>query len=111
MVLDLYGILAIELFELLDGSIVFNEIAPRPHNSFHWTINGCNSSQFDILVRTICGLPVKDVICNGKWEMTNLIGNDVNNMSLYEDQNYILHIYGKKEVKNGRKMGHITYPI
>ena len=75
--LNLYGVLAIELFELLDGSIIFNEIAPRPHNSFHWTLNGCHSSQFDILVRTICGLPVKDVECNGKWEMINLIGQDV----------------------------------
>ena len=109
--LNLYGVLAIELFELLDGSIVFNEIAPRPHNSFHWTLNGCNSSQFDILVRTICGLPVKDVYCNGKWEMTNLIGQDVNNVNLYKDQNYILHIYGKKNLKAGRKMGHFNKNI
>jgi len=109
--LNLYGVLAIELFELLDGSIVFNEIAPRPHNSFHWTLNGCDSSQFDILVRTICGLPVKDVNCNGKWEMTNLIGQDVNNINLYKDQNYILHIYGKKNIKAGRKMGHFNKNI
>ena len=54
--LNFYGILAIELFELVDGSIIFNEIAPRPHNSFHWTIDGCDNSQFDILVRSICGL-------------------------------------------------------
>ena len=109
--LNLYGVLAIELFELLDGSIVFNEIAPRPHNSFHWTLNGCNSSQFDILVRTICGLPVKDVECNGKWEMTNLIGEDVNNFNLYNDQDYILYIYGKNNVKAGRKMGHFNRNI
>ena len=109
--LNFYGVLALELFELLDGSIVFNEIAPRPHNSFHWTLNGCNSSQFDILIRTICGLPVKDVKCNGKWEMTNLIGQDVNNIHLFKDQNYILHIYGKKYVKTGRKMGHYNKNI
>ena len=109
--LNLYGVVAIELFELLDGSIVFNEIAPRPHNSFHWTLDGCNSSQFDILIRTICGLPVKDVFCNGKWEMTNLIGQDVNNVNLYKDQNYILHIYGKNNVKAGRKMGHFNKNI
>ena len=109
--LNLYGVLAIELFELLDGSIVFNEIAPRPHNSFHWTLNGCNNSQFDILVRTICGLPVKDVKCNGKWEMTNLIGQDVNNMNLYKDQNNLLYIYGKKNIKPGRKMGHFNINI
>ena len=109
--LNLYGLIAIELFELLDGSIVFNEIAPRPHNSFHWTLNGCSSSQFDILIRTICGLPVKDVNYNGKWEMTNLIGQDVNNVNLYNDQNHILHIYGKNNVKAGRKMGHYNKNI
>ena len=109
--LDFYGVLAIELFELLDGSIVFNEIAPRPHNSFHWTLNGSNISQFDILIRTMCGLPVKDVEANGKWEMINLIGQDVNDISIYEDQNYILHIYGKKNVKAGRKMGHYNRNI
>ncbi len=109
--LDFYGVLAIEFFELFDGSIVFNEIAPRPHNSFHWTLDGCNTSQFDILVRTICGLPVKDVKSNGKWEMTNLIGNEVKNYNLYKDQNYILNIYGKKNVKTGRKMGHYNKNI
>ena len=109
--LNLYGVLAIELFELLDGRFVFNEIAPRPHNSFHWTLNGCNISQFDILVRTICGLPVKDVECNGKWEMTNLIGQDVNNNNVYKDQNFILHIYGKKHLKAGRKMGHYNRKV
>ena len=109
--LNLCGVLAIELFELLDGSIVFNEIAPRPHNSFHWTLNGCNNSQFDILVRTICGLPVKDVDCNGKWEMTNLLGQDINNIDIYKDQNYIIHIYGKKNVKVNRKMGHYNRNI
>ena len=109
--INLYGLIAIELFELLDGSIVFNEIAPRPHNSFHWTLNGCSSSQFDILIRTICGLPVKDVNYNGKWEMTNLIGQDVNNVNLYNDQNHILHIYGKNNVKAGRKMGHYNKNI
>ena len=56
----------------------------------------------------MCGLPVKDVESNGKWEMINLIGQDVNNISIYEDQNYILHIYGKKNVMPGRKMGHLT---
>ena len=109
--LNIVGIIAVEMFVLKDESILVNEIAPRPHNSFHWTLNGCNSSQFDILVRTICGLPVKDVDCNGKWEMTNLIGQDVNNINLYKDQNYILHIYGKKNVKAGRKMGHYNRNI
>ena len=110
--LNFYGILAVELFELVDGNIVFNEIAPRPHNSFHWTIDGCDNSQFDILVRTICGLTVKDVSSNGKWEMTNIIGDDVNNLiNVYNNQNYLLNLYGKKNTKPGRKMGHYNKKI
>ena len=110
--LGLYGIIAVELFELFDGNIIFNEIAPRPHNSFHWTLNGCDNSQFDILVRTICGLPVKDVKSNGKWEMFNLIGNFEDTVDhLYDDQDYITFLYGKKETKIGRKMGHINHRI
>jgi len=110
--LNFYGILAIELFELVDGSIIFNEIAPRPHNSFHWTLDGCENSQFDILIRTICGLPVKNVKCNTRWEMKNIIGNDANNLSeIYNNQNYLLNLYGKKNIKAGRKMGHYNRQI
>ncbi len=110
--LNFYGVLAIELFELLDGSILFNEMAPRPHNSFHWTMDGCDNSQFDILIRTICGLPVKDVECNGKWEMTNLIGEEVKNIgNIINNQEYILHLYNKKQIKPGRKMGHYNKRI
>ncbi len=110
--LNFYGILAIELFELLDGSILFNEIAPRPHNSFHWSMDGCDNSQFDILIRTICGLPVKDVKCNGKWEMTNIIGEEINNLEqIINNQDYILHLYNKKQLKPGRKMGHYNTKI
>ena len=110
--LNFYGILAIELFELTDGSLIFNEIAPRPHNSFHWTIDACNNSQFDILIRAICGLPVENINCKGKWEMTNLIGEDIKHLDkIYNDQNYLLNIYGKKSIKSGRKMGHYTKQI
>ena len=110
--LDFYGVLAVELFELLDGSILFNEIAPRPHNSFHWTMDGCDNSQFDILIRTICGLPVKDVECSGKWEMTNLIGEEVKNIgNIINNQDCILHLYNKKQTKPGRKMGHYNKRI
>mgnify|MGYP005752015345 FL=1 len=110
--LNFYGVLAIELFELLDGSILFNEIAPRPHNSFHWSMDGCDNSQFDILIRTICGLPVKDVACNGKWEMTNIIGEEIDSIGdIINNQNYILHLYGKKQARPGRKMGHYNAKI
>ena len=107
-----YGVLAIELFELIDGTLIFNEIAPRPHNSFHWTINACNNSQFDVLIRTICGLPVEDINCNGKWEMTNLIGEDIKHLDeIYKNQKYLVNIYGKKSIKLGRKMGHYTKQV
>ena len=110
--LNFYGVLTIELFELLDGSILFNEIAPRPHNSFHWSMDGCDNSQFDILIRTICGLPVKDVESNGKWKMTNIIGEEVNNIwNIINNQDYILHLYGKKQTTPGRKMGHYNTKI
>ena len=110
--LNFYGILAIELFELGDGSLMFNEIAPRPHNSFHWTIDACNNSQFDILIRTICGLPVENINCNGKWEMINLIGEDINHLDkVYKNPNYLINIYGKRSIKSGRKMGHYTRQI
>tara|TARA_B110001452_G_scaffold171314_1_gene143390 strand:+ start:107 stop:1195 length:1089 start_codon:yes stop_codon:yes gene_type:complete len=110
--LNFYGILAIELFEHIDGQYIFNEIAPRPHNSFHWTMEGCENNQFDILVRTICGLPVKDVTCQDKWEMTNIIGEDINDLiPIYSEQDYSINIYGKKTVKPGRKMGHYSKRI
>lgn len=110
--LGFYGLITIELFELEDGNIFFNEIAPRPHNSFHWTLDGCSSSQFDILIRTICGLPVQNVISNGKWEMTNIIGKHDNLLKeICNDQNYKLYLYGKKQAKAGRKMGHTNFKV
>ena len=82
----------INLITKFSYNIFFNEIAPRPHNSFHWTLDGCSSSQFDILIRTICGLPVKNVISNGKWEMTNIIGQYDNMVrEICNDQNYKLY--------------------
>ena len=92
--LNFYGILALEFFELENGTLVFNELAPRPHNSFHWTIEACNNSQFDILLKTICGLPVKNVNCAETWEMNNIIGFDINNLEkINNDQDYCIHIY------------------
>ncbi len=107
--LNLVGLLTIEMFELHDGTIVFNEIAPRPHNSFHWTIEGCNKSQFDILIGSILGHKIVDVENYGFWEMENILGDEINDLSdFFSFGNYFPHIYGKKEIKNGRKMGHIT---
>ena len=75
-------------------------------------MDGCDNSQFDILIRTICGLPVKDVKCSGKWEMTNIIGEEINNIeNIINNQDYILHLYGKKHTKPGMKMGHYNTKI
>ena len=109
--LNLKGLLTIELFQT-GNNFIFNEIAPRPHNSFHWTIEGCKNSQFDILVKSITGQDIVNQVVNKNWKMINLLGNEVKNLKLFnfhKDQK--THIYGKKEVKNGRKMGHITYQI
>ena len=109
--LNLKGLLTIELFQT-GNYFIFNEIAPRPHNSFHWTIEGCENSQFDILVKSIMGQDIVNQVVNKNWKMINLLGNEVKNLKFFnfhKDQK--THIYGKKEVKNGRKMGHITYPI
>lgn len=107
--LDLVGILCVELFVTKDGRFLANEIAPRPHNSGHWTIDACMTSQFEQLVRAICGLPLGSVERLANAEMKNLIGEDV---ALWRkamaDANAKVHLYGKTEVRAGRKMGHIT---
>ncbi|MDC3096185.1 5-(carboxyamino)imidazole ribonucleotide synthase [Alphaproteobacteria bacterium] len=109
--LNLKGLLTIELFQT-GNNFIFNEIAPRPHNSFHWTIEGCENSQFDILVKSITGQDIVNQIVSKNWKMINLLGNEVKNLKLFNfHKNQKTHIYGKKEVKNGRKMGHITYQI
>ena len=107
--IKLTGLLTIEMFELKDGSILFNEIAPRPHNSYHWTIEGCQNSQFDILIKCICGHSISDESTYEKWEMKNIIGFEINDLKKHlMDKKYSCHVYGKKEVKPGRKMGHLT---
>ena len=109
--IDLKGLLTIELFQS-GNEFIFNEIAPRPHNSFHWTIEGCKNSQFDILVKSLTGQDLNDQIVDKNWRMVNLLGNDIENLKSFNfHQNQKIHIYGKKEVKSGRKMGHVTYPI
>ena len=75
-------------------------------------MDGCYNSQFDILIRTICGLPVKDVKCSGKWEMKNIIGEEINNIAnIINNQDYMLHLYSKQQTKPGRKMGHYNTKI
>lgn len=103
------GVLTCEYFATPDGP-VFNEMAPRVHNSGHWTIEGAVTSQFENHVRAICGLPLGDTGLIGKGAvMENLIGDDVGRWAdLVAEPGAHLHLYGKREVRPGRKMGHVT---
>ncbi|MBB4154768.1 5-(carboxyamino)imidazole ribonucleotide synthase [Sphingomonas jinjuensis] len=100
------GVLACEFFATSDGP-VFNEMAPRVHNSGHWTIEGAETSQFENHIRAICGLPLGDPSARGVVEMRNLIGDDPWQAALTEPGAH-LHLYGKGEARPGRKMGHVT---
>jgi 5-(carboxyamino)imidazole ribonucleotide synthase len=105
----LRGVLALEMFVTKQGGILANEIAPRTHNSGHWTIDACACSQFEQHVRTVCGLPVGDPGRHSDAEMINLLGNDVAKIAKwYKKENACVHLYGKSEIKDGRKMGHVT---
>jgi len=107
--LDLEGLLAVEMFLSQDGRLLVNELAPRPHNSGHWTIDACAVSQFEQLVRAVCGLPLGDPTRFADAEMTNLIGADCQRWpELLAEPGARLHLYGKREVRPGRKMGHVT---
>lgn len=103
------GVLTCEFFAGADGP-VFNEMAPRVHNSGHWTIEGAATSQFANHVRAICGLPLGDTALIGTHvEMENLIGADWERWpDLVAEPNAYLHLYGKRETRAGRKMGHVT---
>ncbi len=107
--LDLVGLLAVEMFITKDGRILVNEIAPRPHNSGHWTIDACLTSQFEQLVRAICGLPLGSTERHSNAVMINLLGNDARAWQRHlAEPNARLHLYGKAEIRTGRKMGHVT---
>jgi 5-(carboxyamino)imidazole ribonucleotide synthase len=111
--LDLVGLLAVEMFVARDGALLVNEVAPRPHNSGHWTIDACPTSQFEQFVRAITGLPLGAVERHSDAVMKNLIGEDVNAWpQLVAEPGACVHLYGKKEARPGRKMGHVTrlYP-
>lgn len=107
--LDLTGLLAVEMFACRDGSVLVNEVAPRPHNSGHWSIDACMTSQFQQLVRAVCGLPLGSTEILRPAEMTNLLGDEIDEWQAFlAEPNAHLHLYGKAEAKPGRKMGHVT---
>lgn len=106
---NLRGVLALEMFVTKDGAIIANEIAPRTHNSGHWTMDACNVSQFDQHVRAVCGLPILKPIQHSAAQMINLIGDDVARIPDYlAMDNACVHLYGKAEARPGRKMGHVN---
>ncbi|AWM88330.1 5-(carboxyamino)imidazole ribonucleotide synthase [Microvirga sp. 17 mud 1-3] len=110
--LDYVGVLAVELFLVTDGAkerLVVNEIAPRVHNSGHWTLGGATTSQFEQHVRAVCGWPLGATARLGRVEMQNLIGDDVEAWErLLAEPGAHLQLYGKAEARPGRKMGHVT---
>jgi 5-(carboxyamino)imidazole ribonucleotide synthase len=116
--LDYVGVLCVEFFVLADGSLVVNEMAPRPHNSGHWTIDACDVSQFELQVRTMAGLPLNPPRQHSPAIMLNLLGDlwfvdgEQPETPRWADVLALpgthLHLYGKSEARRGRKMGHLT---
>ncbi|OUS20597.1 5-(carboxyamino)imidazole ribonucleotide synthase [Rhodobacterales bacterium 59_46_T64] len=106
--LDYVGVMGVELFVTPQGLIV-NEIAPRVHNSGHWTQNGCTVDQFEQHIRAVAGWPLGDGVRHSDVVMENLIGDDMDRVPhIAGESNAALHLYGKAEVKAGRKMGHVN---
>ena len=111
--LDLVGLIAVEMFLKNDGELIINELAPRPHNSGHWTIEGCVTSQFEQQVRAVCGLPLGATELLRPTAMVNLLGDvwrggEPDWAAALAEPSVHLHLYGKRQPRPGRKMGHLT---
>lgn len=106
--LDYVGVMGVELFMTQQGLIV-NEIAPRVHNSGHWTQNGCTTDQFEQHIRAVAGWPLGDGSRHSDVVMENLIGDDMDRLPELAKTTAALHLYGKADVKTGRKMGHVNH--
>ena len=114
-VLDVVGLIAVEMFVTKEGSVLVNELAPRPHNSGHYTIEGCETSQFEQLARILRGMPMGEVGLRSPTVMVNLLGDiweatdgSPNWSAVLGMPRAHLHLYGKSGYRVGRKMGHIT---
>jgi 5-(carboxyamino)imidazole ribonucleotide synthase len=112
--LEYVGVLAVEMF-VSDGALLVNELAPRPHNSGHWTLDASLTSQFEQQVRAVCGLALgrTDVVGAGAGAMVNLLGDEWAGgepawARVLDDPDVTLHLYGKRDARPGRKMGHLT---
>jgi 5-(carboxyamino)imidazole ribonucleotide synthase len=115
-VLEGVGVFCIELFLMPDQRLLINEIAPRPHNSGHYTLDVCTVSQFEQQVRALCGLPLGEVRLVSPAVMVNLIGEDLTRATsvgglatLLKNPGAALHVYNKRSIRPGRKMGHVTF--
>ena len=111
---DYVGVMAVEMFETRDGRLLVNEIAPRVHNSGHWTIDACAVSQFEQHIRAVAGWPLGDPARHSDAVMTNLLGEEANAWAqLARGPSTAVHLYGKGNARPGRKMGHVTrlYPL
>ena len=107
--LSYVGVVGIELFELKDGRLLVNEIAPRVHNTGHWTQDGCAVDQFEQHIRAIAGWPLAPTVAHARVEMLNLLGDEAHAwLKLAQEPETRLHLYGKREAKAGRKMGHVN---
>ncbi len=113
--LDIVGVLTVELFQLRGGGLMINELAPRVHNSGHWSIEGASTSQFEQHLRAILGLPLGSVAPHGTAAMVNLLGTGPDRparlagiASALVDPGVHVHVYGKRQVFERRKMGHVT---
>ncbi len=103
------GVIGVEFFVLADGSLIANEMAPRVHNSGHWTEAACVVSQFEQHIRAVSGLPLGNPRRHSDCVMQNLIGDDLNDVPAWLAKDDVLvHLYGKTEARAGRKMGHVT---
>jgi 5-(carboxyamino)imidazole ribonucleotide synthase len=107
--LDYVGVIGVELFELKDGVLLVNEIAPRVHNTGHWTQDGCAVDQFEQHIRAVAGWPLGPTTALARVEMLNLLGDEADAWRRYASEpDTRLHLYGKRGAKPGRKMGHIN---
>lgn len=107
--LDYVGVMGVEFFHMPDGALLVNEVAPRVHNTGHWTMEACAVDQFSQHVRAVCGWPLGDPRRHCDAVMENLIGDEAEGWALLSaEQGAALHLYGKAEARPGRKMGHVT---
>lgn len=108
---SIVGILCVEMFVTKDGRVLVNELAPRPHNSGHYSLDGCDCSQFEALVRIVTGLPMREPALLSPCAIVNLLGKHLERLdvsALQKIPGAKLHLYGKKRVEPRRKMGHVA---